>query len=380
MRRFLTPEIVMINPLRAALLLATLTGSTPLLAQTYVYVSEAGDGTIARYSLDQHGALHLLGHTPAEGKVMPLALSTDKTHLYAAIRSKPLQLASWVIDRRSGDLTQKQQVPAAASYPWIVAEPQGRFLLAASYDGNVVDVYRLTPEATLSAPPVSRYATGPAAHSAIADPAGKTVYVGNLGTDRVLQLTLSDSGTLAALGSGYAATAKNNGPRHSVMSADGRFLYNIGEMGGVITQFRREANGALVKVAESPSAVAASYHLAEGRERPPGYSDPTPRIWAADIHLTPDGRFLYVSERTSITLSGYRVDAESGALTLAGSWPVEKQPRGFAITPDGRGLVVSGEKSAVIGSYRIDPQSGALTRTGEAPVGSDANWVTIVHY
>ena len=151
-------------------------------------------------------------------------------------------------------------------------------------------------------------------------------------------------------------------------------------MGVIITQFRRETSGELVKVAETPNAVAAQYHLQHGRERPPGYSDSTPRIWSADIQLTPDGRFLYVSERTSSTVSGYRVNQQDGKLTLIGSWPVEKQPRGMAISPDGRWLVVSGEKSAVIGSYAIEARSGALQRVGEAPAGRDANWVTIVSY
>jgi 6-phosphogluconolactonase len=173
-------------------------------------------------------------------------------------------------------------------------------------------------------------------------------------------------------------TAAENGPRHSVLSPDQRYLYNVGEMGGIITQYSRNAQGELAKVAETPNAVAAEYHLQHGLERPAGYSDTTPRIWAADIHITPDGRFLYVSERTSSTLTGYRVDKNSGNLTLIGSWPVEQQPRSFAITVDGRWLIASGEKSKVTGSYAIDHQSGALKKVSEAPAGGDANWVSIV--
>lgn len=369
------------NRLRTATLLAALTFSAPLLANTFVYVSEAEDGTIARYVLNaQTGALQLLGHTAAGGKIMPLALSADGAHLYGAIRSKPYQLVSWNIDRHSGDLTQNGSAAAAASYPFISTDRQGRFLLGASYDGDVVQVYRLAAKGQVVAPPVSSYRTGHAAHSVIVDASGRTAYVGNLGTDRVLQLQLTATGTLRALGSGAVSTAAENGPRHSVLSPDNRFLYNLGEMGGIITQFRREADGRLIKVAETPPAVAGQYDLAHGRERPPGYSDPTPRIWAADIALTPDGRFLYVTERTSSTVSGYRVDPEDGRLTLTGSWPVEKQPRGFAVSPDGRWLIVSGEKSRVIGSYAIDPQHGTLTRVGEAPAGRDANWVTLVRY
>jgi len=77
-------------------------------------------------------------------------------------------------------------------------------------------------------------------------------------------------------------------------------------------------------------------------------------------------------------LTGYHVDKNSGKLTLIGSWPVEQQPRSFAITGDGRWLIASGEKSKVTGSYAIDRQSGALKKVSEAPAGGDANWVSIV--
>ena len=68
-------------------------------------------------------------------------------------------------------------------------------------------------------------------------------------------------------------------------------------------------------------------------------------IWASDLHLTPDGRFLYAAERTSSSLGAFSVDAATGKLTYLGSTPTEKQPRGFAIDPTGRAMIVSGEKS-----------------------------------
>ncbi|QGY29159.1 lactonase family protein [Pantoea cypripedii] len=362
-------------------LLTSLLFSGPLLAQTFVYVSEATDGSIARYELnDKTGALTLLGHTQTGGKVMPMALSADHHHLYAAIRSQPLRLMSWSIDTQNGDLQQASETSAAASYPYISIDARGRFLLGASYDGDVVHVYRLSGDGKVIAPPVAAYKTGHAAHSVITDATGQSAYVGNLGTDRVLQLNLTGDGSLTPIASGYVDTEAGNGARHSVMSPDNRYLYNVGEMGGIITQFQRQKNGALTKVAEWPNAVAAQYHLQHGRERLADYSDPTPRIWAADIRMTPNGRFLYVTERTSSTVSGYRVNQQDGKLSLIGSWSVEKQPRGIAITPDGRWLIASGEKSQVTGSYAISQRSGVLKRAGSAPVGGDANWVTIVSF
>lgn len=367
-----------IPALRHSVFLTGMVFSGSLLAQTWVYVSAAEDGDIARYALnEQTGALKHLGDTPAGGKVMPMAISPDKQTLYAAVRSQPMRLVSWSINGKTGALTPASESDAAASYPYISLDRQGRFLLAASYDGGVVQVYRLGKGGKVITPWVAQVQTGHAAHSVITDATNQSVYVGVLGRDRVLQLTLHQDGQLAPAGKGFAATEAKGGARHSVMSPDNRFLYNIGEMNGTITQFARQPDGTLQQVAEYASAVAEKYHLQHGVERTSSYSDTTPRIWAADITLTPDGRFLYVTERTSSTVTGYRVDDE-GRLQLINSWPVEKQPRGIAVAPDGRWLIVSGEKSAVVGSYAISRESGELQKVAEAPVGRDANWVTIV--
>jgi 6-phosphogluconolactonase len=101
-------------------------------------------------------------------------------------------------------------------------------------------------------------------------------------------------------------------------------------------------------------------------------------IWAADVHMTPNGRFLYMSERTASILSAFSVEAQTGKLTYLSSTPTEKQPRGFAIDPSGRFLIASGEKSDTISVYAIDSTTGALQLLQKYPAGKGANWVEIV--
>ena len=84
--------------------------------------------------------------------------------------------------------------------------------------------------------------------------------------------------------------------------------------------------------------------------------------WAAELHLTPDGRFLYASERRSSTLASFAVDAARGTLTPLATTPTEAEPRGFAITPDGRFLFAVGQASHRLSRYAIDSASGALTQ------------------
>ena len=83
---------------------------------------------------------------------------------------------------------------------------------------------------------------------------------------------------------------------------------------------------------------------------------------AADLHITPDGRFLYGSERTSSTLAGFKVDPTNGTLSPIGSVPTEKQPRGFNIDSSSRYLLAVGQLSHGLTSYRIDADSGKLTK------------------
>lgn len=96
--------------------------------------------------------------------------------------------------------------------------------------------------------------------------------------------------------------------------------------------------------------------------------------------MTPNGKFLYVSERTSNTLGAFSVDGATGKLTYLSSTPTERQPRGFAIDPKGRFLVASGEKSETISVYAIDQASGALKLLGKYPTGKGTNWVEIVSF
>jgi 6-phosphogluconolactonase len=96
--------------------------------------------------------------------------------------------------------------------------------------------------------------------------------------------------------------------------------------------------------------------------------------------MTPNGKFLYISERTSHTLGAFAVDGPSGKLTYLSSTPTERQPRGFAIDPKGRFLVATGEKSETISLYAIDPGSGALKLLNKYPTGKGSNWVEIVSF
>jgi 6-phosphogluconolactonase len=172
-----------------------------------------------------------------------------------------------------------------------------------------------------------------------------------------------------------------------VTSPDNKYLFALNELVGTVTTFALDAStGTLTEIA-SASALPADTKLVPGMPRGAvgGPNQPPPRntdndIWAADIHVTPDGKFLYASERTTSIIAAFGIDAATGKLTWLGSTPTEKQPRGFAIDASGRFLVATGEKSESISVYRIDTATGALRFIAQYPTGKGANWVEIVSF
>jgi 6-phosphogluconolactonase len=177
------------------------------------------------------------------------------------------------------------------------------------------------------------------------------------------------------------------GPRHFVTSGDNRYVYVLSELQGTVTSFALDGKTGLLTEVSTASGLPPDTKLAPGAPRGAiGAANAPPTrntdndIWAADIHLTPNGRFLYISERTSSTLGAFSVDGASGRLSYLSSTPTERQPRGFAIDPKGRFLVATGEKSETISVYAIDQASGALRFLDKYPAGKGANWVEIVSF
>jgi 6-phosphogluconolactonase len=373
-------------PIAAVLL--SLASSAPVLAGTFVYVSNAEDGDIGMYALQADGSLQPGQRFKAAKLVMPMAVSPDKRFLIAAVRSKPFQAYSYGIDKSSGALSLVGTGTLAESYPYIALDRSGRFLLGASYGAHQVGVNPVAADGRVGEP-LQVVPTARNAHSIRTDNTNRFVFVPHLGTDQVFQFRFDEkSGRLAANTPPVLQLKQGTGPRHLVVSSDNRFVYLLNELTGMVTTLALDPEAGTLKELDSVSVLPADSKLVPGVPRgavgTPG-ANQAPRntdndIWASDLHLTPNGRLLYAAERTSSTLAALRVDAASGKLAYLGSTPTEKQPRGFNIDPSGRFVVVSGEKSDTISSYAIDAETGALKPIGRYPTGKGANWVEIVAF
>ena len=100
--------------------------------------------------------------------------------------------------------------------------------------------------------------------------------------------------------------------------------------------------------------------------------------WSAQIHVTPDGRQLFCSERRSSTLCRFAIDLQSGRLSERSLQDTDEVPRCFDIDPTGKWLVSAGQMTSQLIAYRIDGESGRLEETSRVGTSDEPVWVEIV--
>jgi 6-phosphogluconolactonase len=143
---------------------------------------------------------------------------------------------------------------------------------------------------------------------------------------------------------------RGSGPRHLTFSPNGKFVYLLQELEGIITVFSYE-NGTLRKMEESPIVD----------------EDFKGEISAADIHISPDGKFLYASNRGTANDITYFEIQNDGRLNYKGSTSsLGKGPRNFVIDPTGNFLLVAHQYSNTVVIFKRDQLTGKLTDTGKS--------------
>jgi 6-phosphogluconolactonase len=373
---------------RVALALLFTIGVTSMsVAKTFVYVSNAQDGNIDAYSMDAAtGALTPIGKTEAGKLVMPMTVSPSKKHLYAVIRSQPTRVLTYAIDPATGALAQKASAPLPDSMPYVSTDHTGRYLFTASYGGDKLAVSPIGENELVEKEAIQVIATGRNAHAILPDRSNKFVYATTLGANQVLQFTFDDkTGKLTPNEPPAVSPEAGHGPRHMALSPDNKNLYVLNELSGHVTRYAIDGAKGTLTLAESISSVPAEAGLAWGVPQAPAGTaaaaapkDEKPKIWAADIQITPNGKFLYSTERTGSKIALFAVAADTGKLTYIANFATEAQPRGIRVDPAGQYLVASGEKSDRLSVYKIDQSTGKLGEPSRYPVGNGANWVEIV--
>jgi 6-phosphogluconolactonase len=341
------------------------------LPDTVAYVSNAGNPEVGVFAMDRDGGdLASIANVPIPGvdkpspTSMPMAVSPDHRFLYAGLRSQPYTVASFAIDPATGGLTHLANAPLADSMAYIVTDRNGRFLLSASYPGSKLAINPIDAEGKVQGQTTQIIPTKPKAHCILVDPTNKYCYATSLGGDIVMEWKFdAATGRLSPNSPDSIAVPAGNGPRHLAFHPNRQFLYLVTETTARIAVFAIDPGTGTLREIEIVDTLPADFH-----EQPA----------AADLHITPDGRFIYASERKSSTLAGFMIDEATGKLSPIGRWPTEKTPRGFNIDPRGRFLLAVGLDSNAMTVHKIDPQTGALSVAHQYPMGKMPNWVEIV--
>jgi 6-phosphogluconolactonase len=342
---------------------------SPASAATFVYVGSSDSQDVTVLELKTNGDLMPVATTAVPGPdkrggSLPMAVSPDKKRLYVGLRNEPFSAVTFAIDRKTGKLTLAGTGPLADSMAYVATDRSGKFLLAASYPGHKITVSPIGANGVVGATQ-QVMPTQPNAHCIMTDPSNRFVLHTSLGGDVVYQEKFdAKTGKLTPNDPPTVSVKAKAGPRHLTFSPNKKFVYLLNELDASIYVLPWDAKtGTLQKEAQVTTALPKGF---EGKP------------WAADIHLTPNGKFLYASERTTSTLAAFSVDPKTGTLTAIDSFATEKQPRAFNIDPTGRYLLAVGELSNGLSISSIDKATGKLAKLKDYPVGKKPNWVEIV--
>ncbi|AYA39711.1 6-phosphogluconolactonase [Xenorhabdus nematophila] len=322
-----------------------------------VYTASPNSRQIHIWSLNVEGGLSLLQTVDVPGEVQPMVINPDGKHLYVGIRPQ-FSIVTYAIGE-NGSLEQKSIAPLPGSPTHISTDRAGRFLFSASYSFNNLSVHPIDDQGNVKAP-IQIVENLQAPHSANIDRENRQLLVPCLKEDHIRIFNMDNQGYLVESHADAITTETGAGPRHMAFHPKKQAIYCINELDSTVDVLRKWEKYRIVQSVDSLPADFSSVR------------------WSADIHMTPDGRHLYTSERSESLISHFRVSEEGYHLTLAGHYLTETQPRGFAIDHSGHFLIASGQKSDHISVSRIDKFSGELTQLARYPVGKSPMWVTIL--
>ena len=341
-----------------------------------VYVGTYTDGTsrgIYRFTFDPATGAATEPVLAVETKNPAfLALHPSGRFLYAVGEvsdfgsAKTGVVSAFAIDAKTGDLVLlNQQSSEGAGSCHLVVDRSGRDVLVANYRGGNVAVLPIEPDGRLKPASSVRAHEGsgpnkgrqekPHAHGIYLDAAERFAFSPDLGADRVFVYRFDAAqGTLEPHGA--APLDPGSGPRHIAFHPSGKYLYVINELLSTVAVFSYDAAKGTLAPIQTVSAL------------PAGFSGTS---FTAEVAVSPDGRFVYGSNRGDDSLAVFRVDGATGRLAAVGHAPVGgKTPRHFTIDPTGRYILVGHQGSGTIAVLRLDPSTGMPTPVG-APVKVD---------
>jgi 6-phosphogluconolactonase len=346
--------------------------SAPLLVFVSMFAVDPEGGVQAFHLNPQTGAIAAAATTHDCPNSFFLTLAGDHRTVYALTANKfgdaaTEAVTAWRIIDRDGTLEPLNRRPGGGPVTCFVApvDSAGPLLLA-HYNGGTCGTLPLAADGSLAADPVTVAHSCPGSevvkgrqeashpHAIIPAPAAEGmpqfVFAADLGCDALLCYRLDAGGRLVAAEPPLVKTPPGAGPRHLAFHPDGRRLYVINELANTVGVYDFEAATGRLGERQMISTLPADF---------------TGTSYTADLKITPDGRFLYGTNRGHDSLAAFSIAAD-GRLTLVEIVPSRgKGPQNIALTPDGGLLLCANMPGDSLTVFRIDRETGRLTTVGE---------------
>lgn len=317
----------------------------------------------------EEGKLEMRSVEPGVANPSYVAFSPDKRFLYAASETKECRGGHFggeigayrILD--NGDLKfMNSQVSDGWDSCHVAVNEAGTFAVISNYGSCTAAVFPILEDGFLAehcqfiehrgsgVHPKRQKKAFP--HSTIFSPDGQFAYILDLGMDQLVAYRISpDGGPLVRDETASFALKPGSGPRHAEWHPNQKYLYVVDELSCAVTCLEHNPGSGCFREVQTITT------LLDGR---------TGDFTSADIHMTPDGRFVYASTRGSNTLACYRIDQATGRMTAVQSVSSGGEvPRGFAIDPSGRRLLAANQNTHNIVVFSIDQETGMLERLQE---------------
>ena len=320
------------------------------------------------YTAGESQGIYAFGFDPATGNATEprlaaetsnpsfLAISTDRRFLYAANENSKGTISAFSIAGAPSRLVPLNSVSSRGDSPCHLAvDRTGKWLAAANYNSGNITLFPIGSDGYLGEAPTELQLSGssvnperqngPHAHEVVFSSDNRTIFVPDLGADRVAIYSFDDIRGTLERPRFVEAPSRGAGPRHLVFDARERFMYVVNELEASVTVFRRDREDFLAQ--QTISTLPDDFR--------------GPRS-AAEIAIHPQGTFLYASNRGHDSIALFSIDLSTGKLTARGHVStLGKAPRAFAIAPGGEYLLAANQDSGTIVIFRIDPGTGGLT-------------------
>jgi 6-phosphogluconolactonase len=325
-------------------------------------------GGIHAYELStKDGTLKPLHRTAGAEHPFFLALSPDRKYLYATHAQQfggkeNEQVAAYEVVGRTGELRllNRQSAEGTAAC-YVDIDKTGKVVLVANYASGSVAALPIQAGGSLGAPASflqhkgssvnPQRQTEPHAHCIVVSLDNRYAYAADLGTDQILCYKLDPAATKLTLNSRpFARSPAGAGPRHLTFHPSCKHVYVINELLNSVSVFDYDKDTGALSEKQTISTL------------PDGFQGTS---HCADVKVTPDGRYLYGTNRGHDSIAAYAI-SEDGRLSLVAIQPsLGKGPQNLAITPDGQWLLCANMPANKVAVFQVDPKTGRLTSAGD---------------